>query len=371
MRILVAPDSFKGSLSATRVAAAIERGLKKSFPAANTVCVPMADGGEGTLEVLGSHGWELVEVPVCDHHRRLVRATVARRDSVFVIESAQACRFDPEAVPTMALTASSEGVGMLIEYALDEGATDIFLTLGGTASTDGGKGMLTHLGAQILDAAGQPLPPGGGSLEKVAQVDMSRMDPRLAKVTMTVVTDVDAPLLGPSGAAHQFGPQKGADIGAVATLAAGLARFSQILGPEVALIPGAGAGGGSAYGALAGLGANAAHGASTVASIVGLDSVLRECDAVITGEGSLDDQSFGGKVVGFVCALAQERGIPVGVICGQSVLPGDDDSFLSSRGIVWLRTLMEIASNTSHAMEHSEELVQEIASQMGMEMSTS
>lgn len=371
MRILVAPDSFKGSLSATRIAAAIERGLKKSFPAANTVCVPMADGGEGTLEVLGGHGWELVEVPVRDHHQRLVRATVARRDSVFVIESAQACRFDPEATPTMALTASSEGVGMLIEYALDEGATDIFLTLGGTASTDGGKGMLTHLGAQIRDAAGQPLPPGGGSLERVAQVDMSRMDPRLTKVTVTVVTDVDAPLLGPSGAAHQFGPQKGADIGAVGTLAAGLARFSQILGPEFALIPGAGAGGGSAYGALAGMGATAAHGASTVARIVGLDSVLRECDAVITGEGSLDDQSFGGKVVGFVCALAQERGIPVGVICGQSVLPQDDDSFLSSRGIVWLRTLMEIASDTSYAMEHSEELVQEIASQMGMEMSTS
>lgn len=364
----MAPDSFKGSLSATQVAASIRRGLSRADPGIDTVLVPMADGGEGTLDVLQGHGMELVEVPLLDHQGHLVRATVARRDGFFVIESAQACRFQPGATPPMALTASTEGVGRLIEYALDQGATDIFLTLGGTASTDGGSGMLAQLGARILDRYGDVLAPGGGSLERAAEVLVSGIDPRVRKVTITVVTDVDAPLLGPSGAAQQFGPQKGADTRAVGILEAGLGQFSRLLGGEAVSIPGAGAGGGLGYGALAGLGARAAPGAATIAEIVGLPSMLSECDGVITGEGSLDAQSFGGKVVGFVSGLAQEHRIPVGVICGQLSLGNDADVLLQARGIGWVQALVESAPNVHDAMEHAEEWVEDAAYRIGREM---
>ncbi|MDA0289854.1 MAG: glycerate kinase [Actinobacteria bacterium] len=368
MRILVAPDSFKGSLSATKVAAAVGRGLSRVNPGIEAVLVPMADGGEGTLDVLQGHGMELVEVPLRDHQGRLVRATVARREGFFFIESAQACRFEPGATPDMALTASSEGVGRLIEYALDQGATDIFLTLGGTASTDGGSGMLAHLGARILDQHGQSLPPGGGSLETAAGVLLSGIDPRVRKVTITVVTDVDAPLLGPLGAARQFGPQKGADARAVDILEAGLEKFCSLLGREAVSTPGAGAGGGIGYGALAGLGASAAPGAATIAEIVGLPSMLSECDGVITGEGSMDAQSFGGKVVGFVSGIAQERKIPVGVICGQRFLGNDADALLQAQGIGWVQALVDSAPSVDHATEHAEEWVEEVAYRIGREM---
>jgi glycerate 2-kinase len=364
----VAPDSFKGSLNARRVAAAIGRGLERVDPSIETVLVPMADGGEGTLDVLGDHGMVLVEVPLRDHQGRLVRATVARQEGFFVIESAQACRFEPGATPDMALTASSQGVGGLIEYALDHGATDIFLTLGGTASTDGGSGMLAYLGARILDRGGHVLPPGGGSLERAAEVLLSGIDPRVKKVTITVVTDVDAPLLGPLGAARQFGPQKGADARAVDILEAGLEQFCSLLGREAVSIPGAGAGGGIGYGALAGLGASAAPGTATVAEIVGLRSLLRECDGVITGEGSLDEQSFGGKVVGFVSGIAQDHGIPVGVICGQRSIGNDADALLQAQGIGWVLALVDSAPQVDYAIEHAEELVEEAAYRMGREM---
>ena len=197
---------------------------------------------------------------------------------------------------------------------------------------------------------------------------MSGIDPRVRKVTITVVTDVDATLLGPLGAARQFGPQKGADARAVDILEAGLEKFCSLLGREAVSTPGAGAGGGIGYGALAGLGASATPGAATIAEIVGLPSMLSECDGVITGEGSMDAQSFGGKVVGFVSGIAQERKIPVGVICGQRFLGNEADALLQAQGIGWVQALVDSAPSVDHATEHAEEWVEEVAYRIGREM---
>jgi len=361
VRILIAPDSFKGSLDAPTVARAIGVGVKRARPDFDIALAPMADGGEGTLDVLGAHGMTLLDVPIRDHQGQSIVARIARQGSFVVIEAAQACRFNPAATPEMALTASTEGVGMLVSFALDIGATEIYLTLGGTASTDGGKGMLAHLGGKVVDSAGKPLAPGGGSLAHVAEVDLTGMDERLKTASITVITDVNAPLLGPEGAANQFARQKGADERAVDVLETGLSRFSAVLNPEVAALPGSGSGGGLGFGAVAGLGASSAPGAQTIARIIGLEAALRTCDLVITGEGSFDPQSFGGKLVGFICEQANKLSVPVGVISGQHTYGDDIGAVASREGISWVRTLTDVASDAAEAKEQAEVLLQHVA----------
>lgn len=318
MKIVLAPDSFKGSLSATKVASVLAEGIRDSAPEALIVSQPLSDGGEGTLEVLSHHGFDIHTVTVPDSWGNPVAASFALRDGTAVIESAQAFGFLPGATPTQALNASSVGVGALILEALAHEPTDILLTVGGTSGTDGGAGMLRSLGAVFLDAHGESVGSGGGALRALSSIVLSGLDPRLSRTRFRVLTDVTNPLLGPTGAAAVFGPQKGADQQGVDLLEQGLARWAALLGAAAASLPGAGAGGGLGFAALAALGATQESGALVMMELTGVDREMEDADLVVVGEGSFDAQSLGGKIAGVVMEQARSRSIPVVVVCGVS-----------------------------------------------------
>ena len=318
MKIVIAPDSFKGSLSATGVIEAVAEGIRETAPEAVLIAQPLSDGGEGTLEVLAHHGFEIHRVTVPGSWGQPVVASFASRDGVVVIESAQAFGFVPGATATHALEASSAGVGHVIREALKSGPTEILLAVGGTSGTDGGFGMLRALGAIGLDHKGDEIGEGGGALLTLASVDLTGLDPRLGRTRFRVLTDVTNPLLGRLGAAAVFAPQKGADSAAVALLETGLARLAELVGQEVAERPGAGAGGGLAFAAMAALGASQESGATAMIDITGVGDELRSADLVVTGEGSFDAQSMGGKITGVVIEQARLQNIPVVVVCGVS-----------------------------------------------------
>lgn len=323
MKIVIAPDSFKGSLSATGVVEALAEGIRETAPGAVLTAQPLSDGGEGTLDVLAHHGFKIHRVTVPGSWGEPVVASFASRDGVVVIESAQAFGFLPGATPTQALEASSAGVGHLIKEALASGPTEILLTVGGTSGTDGGFGMLRVLGAIGLDDQGDAIGGGGGSLHNLDSVDLSGLDPRLVKTRLRVLTDVTNPLLGPTGAAAVFAPQKGADPAAVARLEGGLARLAALVGGEVAEGPGAGAGGGLAFGAMAALGASQESGAQAMMELTGVGAEMKGADLVVTGEGSFDAQSLGGKITGAVIERARSQNIPVVVVCGVSPMSAE------------------------------------------------
>jgi glycerate kinase len=336
MHILCAPDSFKGSLSSPDVAKALATGLAQALPDAVIRSHPLSDGGEGTLEVLCAYGFELVERLVKDQLGRGTMAFFAHKAGVAVIESAQASGFDPHATSVDAREASSYGVGELIAHALEAGASHIMLTVGGTSTTDGGVGMLQALGFDFLTSEGHPIPPGGEGLNQLAEIRLGAKDPRLEDVTISVLTDVDNPLLGPEGAAQIFAPQKGADPIAVAILEQGLTRLSSLAPGQHAAVPGAGAGGGMGFAAMAFLGAHRVSGALAMMELTGFDEALEACDVVITGEGSFDDQSLHGKIPAVVIEHASARGIPVYVVCGVDRL--------ANRGALGQTTIHDIVS---------------------------
>lgn len=316
MRIVVAPDSFKGSLPAAEVADSLFRGIERALPDADIVSHPLADGGEGTLDVVLARGYRAREVSILDHLGRERTAHYASQGTIAVVESARACPFTPGASAEHALRATSRGVGQLIRHALESGATQVILTVGGTASTDGGAGMLEELGVRLVDVHGQPIPDGGAGLVELAAVDASSLHPLIAPASIRVLTDVESPLTGPAGAARVFAPQKGADEAALDTLERGLARIAEVSGSVAAAQPGAGAGGGIGFAALAYLGATQHSGAEAVMELTGFDQALAGADLVVTGEGSFDDQSAAGKAPALVVQRAQERGVPVVVVCG-------------------------------------------------------
>lgn len=318
MKIVIAPDSFKGSLSATGVVEALAEGIRETAPGAVLIAQPLSDGGEGTLEVLAHHGFEIHRVTVPGSWGEPVVASFASRDGVVVIESAQAFGFLPGATATQALEASSAGVGHVIREALKSGPTEILLAVGGTSGTDGGFGMLRALGAIGLDHKGDEIGEGGGALPTLASVDLTGLDPRLGTTRFRVLTDVTNPLLGRLGAAAVFAPQKGADSDAVALLESGLARLAELVGQEVADRPGAGAGGGLAFAAMAALGASQESGAKAMMDLTRVATDMRDADLVVTGEGSFDSQSLGGKITGVVIEQARLQNIPVVVVCGVS-----------------------------------------------------
>jgi glycerate kinase len=321
MRIVVAPDSFKGSIGAAAAAAALAAGWRERRPHDEIIEVPLADGGEGTLAVLAAAAraprWRQAEVSGPADGR--VTATWLDLDgNVSAVELAAASgltlltRLQP-------LRAHSAGTGELIGHALDGGAGSIVITLGGSACTDGGTGALAALGARFLDRSGNELPRGGGALTRLASIDLSGLRP-LPGGGATCLTDVRAPLLGPRGAAAEFGPQKGAGPAEIAELERGLDVLAGLLGgdPDAA---GAGAAGGAGYGLAAGWGATLLPGAAEVARIAGLGRALARADLVITGEGQLDATSAAGKVVGEVCAAAARAGVPAAVVAGQLAAP--------------------------------------------------
>jgi glycerate 2-kinase len=316
MRIIAAPDSFKGSISASDAAAALASGWRGARPDDEVIELPLADGGEGTLAVLAA------AVPASRWHSALVSGPGTARVTArwleipgngHVIELASAAGLT-QLWPLQPLDAHSYGVGELIGRALDAGARRIVIALGGSACTDGGSGALAALGARFLDQAGAELPRGGAALTRLARIDLSML--RLPPADgVACLTDVRAPLLGPAGAAAVFGPQKGAGEADIATLEAGLSRLAALLGgrPDA---PGAGAAGGTGYGMAAGWGATLLPGAAEIAAIAGLPGALARADLVITGEGQYDATSLSGKVTGAVLALAAEAGVPAAIAAG-------------------------------------------------------
>ncbi len=316
MRLVAAPDSFKGSVSAADAAAALAAGWRSVRPGDQVIELPLADGGEGTLEVLAATSqrswWHSARVSG-PGDRQLTARWLEFERNVHVVELASAAGLTQLAV-LAPLRAHSYGVGELIGQAMDAGARQVVLTLGGSACTDGGSGALAALGARFLDRAGHELPLGGGPLTELASIDLTTLrHPPPAGIRC--LTDVTSPLLGPSGAAAVFGPQKGATPSDINLLEAGLARLAELLGGDPDA-PGAGAAGGTAYGLAAAWGADIALGAPEIASIAGLPQALADADLVITGEGQYDTTSGSGKVVGTVLALAAEAGVPAAVVAG-------------------------------------------------------
>lgn len=316
-RIVFAPDSFKGTVDAAGVAAALARGWRGARPDDVLVLRPMADGGEGTLDAFAAAvpGAERVPVRVTGPDDRPVDSCWLRLpDGTAVVELAATSGLTL-LDPLRPHDAHTFGFGEAIAAALDAGATRLLLALGGSSSTDGGVGALTALGARFTDASGRPIPRGSRGLASLAAVDLGGLRP-LPSRGAVVLGDVTNPLLGSLGAAAVFGPQKGADPAEVLALEAGLERLVQVMdAAPLAAVPGAGAAGGTGFGLLA-WGAAMGAGSALVAEAIGLAGELEGADLVVTGEGRYDGQSEAGKAPSEVARLAREAGVPVALVAG-------------------------------------------------------
>jgi glycerate 2-kinase len=361
-RVLIAPDSFKGSLGAPEVAKALVQGIHKARPLLDCVPHPLADGGEGTLDVLASSGFELVDVSVVDHRGQKVVAQLAMRDDVVVVESAQACPFTPGASAADALSASTRGVGMMIAAALDLGLSRVYLAVGGTATTDGGAGMLSELGVRFLNHQGENIPAGGVGLVDLHSVELSGLDARLADVEVVLLSDVDNPLLGTMGAAAVFSPQKGADRAAVELLEQGLSHYADLVAPGQVQASGGGAGGGLGFAALAALHARRCSGAQEIMALTGFDKALESVSLVITGEGSFDDQSTRGKVPSVVIDAALARGIPVVVVCG---VDKRSATSVTATPALSVYSLLDIEPDLDRCIDNAYELLVQVGQEIG------
>ncbi|MFC9465591.1 glycerate kinase [Streptomyces coelicoflavus] len=330
--MLVAADKFKGSLTAVEVAERVTAGLRRVVPDVLVEALPVADGGDGTVAAAVAAGFERREVRVAGPLGDEVTAAYALRDGTAVVEMAEASGLQrlPEGV-LAPLTSSTYGSGELLRAALDAGARTIVFGVGGSATTDGGAGMLAALGARFLDADGEPVAPGGGGLAGLASADLSGLDPRLSGVELVLASDVDNPLTGPKGAPAVYGPQKGASPDDVTALDAALAHFAKVLEgaegvgarvAEYAASPGAGAAGGIGFGAML-LGARFRPGIAVMLDVLGFAPALDRADLVITGEGSLDEQTLHGKAPAGVAAAARAAGKEVVAVCGRLALPAE------------------------------------------------
>jgi glycerate kinase len=360
-RVLIAPDSFKGSLAQDEVAAAIAAGVTRALPGAQVTELPLADGGEGWLDTLvgADREGQLVEAPVTGPLGEPLagRWGLIEGGRTAVVEVATASGLHlVEPTPATFRAASSRGSGELIAAALDAGVGRVLVGLGGSATTDGGAGLAVALGARLSDAAGEPVAAGGAALAALAAVDLSGLDPRLAATEVLAATDVDNPLLGPAGAAAVYGPQKGAGADDVAPLDAALANFAArveaALGRSLRSLPGAGAAGGLGFGLLAFCGARIVPGIELALDLVGFDAALATADLVITGEGRIDLQTLHGKVVAGVASRAQAAGVPAYAI-GGIVDPAVDDERprFEEVGLVGLESTLDAPLPLAEALE--------------------
>jgi glycerate kinase len=324
MKIVIAPDSFKDSLSAQAVASAIASGLGEVWPDAELIQCPMADGGEGTIEaLLAACDGQLMSARVSGPLGNAVEAHWGWLENTrtAIIEMAMASGLQLLSLEQRDATVTSTyGTGELIRTALDAGAQRVILAIGGSATNDAGSGMLAALGAAFFGRDGQPLPAGGLALAQLAHIDLTGLDPRLQEVRVEIAADVDNPLCGSNGASHIFGPQKGASPQQVLALDAALAHFAdhsaQVLQRDVRDQPGSGAAGGMGFAAKAYLNASFRAGVEVVAELTGLAQALAGADLVITGEGRFDAQTLRGKTPFGVARIAQRAGVPVIVIAG-------------------------------------------------------
>lgn len=369
MRIVIAPDSFKGSLTSSEVAEAMARGVRKVFPQAELTLLPLSDGGEGLVESLVvASGGELREYQVTGPLGHPVRAKLGLMGGgqTAVIEMAQASGLIlvPEGERNPLIT-TTYGTGELIKIALDLGCTDFIIGIGGSATNDGGMGMAQALGFQFLDQNGNELGPGGGELRRLAKIDGSGMDPRLQNTRIQVACDVNNPLTGPKGAAAIYGPQKGATPAMVELLDQALANYDRILqrdlGSDVAKIPGAGAAGGLGAGLMGLLQGTLVSGIDLVLEVLGFSEKTKGADLVLTGEGKLDAQSAFGKVPVGVARRAAALGVPTVVVAG-AVLA--DAESLHDQGIRAYFSIVNRPMALHEAMENAAELVERQVSEV-------
>ncbi|MCF8245835.1 MAG: glycerate kinase [Saprospiraceae bacterium] len=356
MKILLCPDKFKGSLSAQEVCRAIDFGLKKSQPQAETTFHPMADGGDGSLEILSAHlNLQPQNVVTTDPLGREITARYFTSADAAFIEVASASGLvllkNEERNP---LLTSTFGTGTLMADALAKGFQNIYLFLGGSATNDAGMGIAAALGCQFLDENGQPLEPIGGNLPKVQSIKSSQLFD-FQKIKMTLLCDVTNPLFGPNGAAHVYARQKGATEEQVEYLDHGLRHFSGILqkhsGTDVGNLPGSGAAGGIGASLSALFRAEMAGGFGVISELTGLEKQIQSTDLVISGEGKLDQQSLQGKVVSGVAGLCKKHGKPLVLFVGANDL---DEKKLHSLGAHQVFSITEKARDLEDAMANGE-----------------
>ncbi|WP_189706435.1 glycerate kinase [Streptomyces anandii] len=367
--MLVAADKFKGSLTAVQVAERVTTGLRRVVPDLEVETLPVADGGDGTVDAAVAAGFERREVRVAGPLGQEVSAAFALRESTAVVEMAEASGLQRLPAGVFApLAATTYGSGELLRAALDAGARTIVFGVGGSATTDGGAGMLSALGARFLDAEGEPVPPGGGALAALARADLSGLDRRLASVDLVLASDVDNPLTGPLGAPAVYGPQKGASPNDVAALDAALAHFAKVLesavgerASEFALAPGAGAAGGIGYGALL-LGARFRPGIEVMLDVLGFAPALERASLVITGEGSLDEQTLHGKAPAGVAAAARAAGKEVVAVCGRLALP---PAALGRAGIRRAYALTDVEPDVATCIAEAGDILERLAERVG------
>ncbi|WP_416969993.1 glycerate kinase [Streptomyces sp. 4F14] len=371
-RVLVAADKFKGSLTAVEVAERVTAGLRRAVPGVEVATLPVADGGDGTVAAALAAGFDRHEVRVAGPLGHEVTAAFALREDTAVVEMAEASGLQrlPRGV-FAPLTASTYGSGELLRAALDAGARHIVFGVGGSATTDGGAGMLSALGARFVDADGVPVAPGGGGLADLARADLTGLDPRLADIDLVLASDVDNPLTGPTGAPTVYGPQKGASPDDVAALDAALTHFAKVLetaaGPkaaDLALAPGAGAAGGIGYGALL-LGARFRPGIEVMLDVLGFAPALARADLVITGEGSLDTQTLHGKAPAGVAAAARAAGKDVVAVCGRLALTPEA---LTGAGIRRAYPLTEVEPDIALCIAEAGPLLERVAERIGRDL---
>lgn len=320
-KCVVVSDSFKGTVSSREICEIAQRVIPRHFPACEVVCIPVADGGEGTVDCfVQAMGAQRVEVTVTNALGEKSAAAYARIGELAIIEMAAAAGLPQVGALRCPGTATTYGVGELIAHAAHSGCRKILLGLGGSATNDGGCGCAAALGVRFYDADGQSFVPVGDTLGRIARIDTAEAEALLRSVEITVMCDVTNPLYGPTGAAYVFAPQKGADAEKVKSLDAGLRHFGDVIrsqyGLDVSAMPGAGAAGGMGAGCVALLGGMIQSGIDAVLDVTGFDRQLEGADLVITGEGRIDSQSADGKVISGVARRTRAKGVPLIAIAG-------------------------------------------------------
>lgn len=365
MYIVIACDSFKGSAATREINQALAQGAKRACPEAKVVCIPVADGGEGTVDALREAlGGEPLSLPVHNALGQPIQAQAVRLpDGTFLLETAAAAGL-PQVPPALRdpWRLSSRGVGEMLRVALDMGCRKAYLGLGGSATHDLGMGAMAALGVRYWDAQGQLLSGCGQDMEKVDRIDVSAMDARLKDLELHLITDVDNPLLGERGAARVFSPQKGADTARVAQLEKGSARLAQrmaeTLGTDVRQIPGAGAAGGLGAAFMAFCHGQRQQGIDAVLDMADFDARLKGCDLVITGEGRMDGQTASGKTPLGVALRAKKAHVPVLAFTGS--IQGDITA-LYTHGITSIMPLVSGPMTLAEAMEQVLPLAEDAA----------
>lgn len=375
MKIVVAPDSFKGSLTAIEVSDAIEQGVREVFPEAEITKIPMADGGEGTVQCLVSAtGGKILEEKVIGPLGNEVSAHYGiladKKTAVIEMAAASGLTLVPEGKRNPLLT-TTYGTGQLIKAALDQGCRKMIIGIGGSATNDGGAGMVKALGVKLLDQEGKEIGFGGGELKKIIRIDISCLDNRLSDTRVLVASDVNNPLCGPKGASRIYGPQKGATPEVIEELDESLAYFAELikrdLYKDIKDVPGAGAAGGLGAGLMAFLNAELRPGIEIIIEVVKLKQAIKGADLVITGEGKIDSQTIYGKAPIGVAKIAKKYNIPVIAV---AAIIGEDANIVHQYGISTLISVTGTPMRLDESLPNKVSLIKNSIKQSMMAMKT-